>query len=95
MRYRNAIFDLAIFLAAIQWAFALGALVYTKLGIIGAIIALLVSPALFPFSPIAAWLFMSNIDMAWFYGFLGFALLSVVISSFTRIRISDESGREF
>ena len=94
MKTGNSISDISMLLAILQWAFSLGGRGHDKFGVIGAIGGFMVSPAIFPFSPLTAWLFMDNVSMAWFYGFLAVAAAGWIFSHLTRRRIYDESGRE-
>jgi hypothetical protein len=94
MKTGNSISDISLLLAMVHWAFAFAGLGHDKLGVLGAIGGFMLSPAIFPFSPLTAWLFMDTVNTMWFYGFLAVAGAGWMYSHFTRRRIYDEMGRE-
>lgn len=71
--------ELALAIAALQWAYLLMMLGYEKWGFLGGALGLISSPALYPFSPFTAWLFFPADQLVWFYGLLGLAVLCGIV----------------
>lgn len=69
MRFFSGMADTAMLLGALQWAYMLSVLGYEKWGWLGGAVGLITSPALLPFSPFVAWMFIDDgVQLIWFYG---------------------------
>jgi hypothetical protein len=87
MRFLQTTGQLALVLATMQWAYQLMMLGHSKWGWAGAVLGLISSPALLPFSPFTAWMFFGATDLIWFYSLLGIAVTGVGLEALLRPRI--------
>ncbi len=86
--------NLAFLVMCLQWAYHLGAYGHDKLGILGAVIGVLASPAVIAVAPFSAWMLMDKAQAIWFYSLLAMCLLGAGITWAMRRRIYDEHGRQ-
>lgn len=90
MKFWLSLRDLSGLALALQWAYMLMAEGYERMGFIGGALGLILSPALLPISPFAAWYFFPVDQVWWFYGFTTTLVIGAILAWLLTPRITSD-----